>query len=290
MESQLRQAQKMEAVGRLAGGVAHDFNNLLTVITGRAAILSKRLGGDAAARREVDLIREAAEQAGEVTAQLLAFSRKQVLRRAPVNLGAIVNKMSDLIRRLIGEHIQCSIEPDTGVGLVQADRGQVEQIILNLTVNARDAMPDGGRLTIRTADVELGPELGEAPGGAVPGSYVLLKVSDTGCGMDEGLQARVFEPFFTTKGSDKGTGLGLATVYGIVKQHDGYITVISEPGRGSTFLVYLQRVEGVEEGAATSKPGPLTARDAETDLLAEDGEAARTPTREILERAGSQAL
>jgi two-component system cell cycle sensor histidine kinase/response regulator CckA len=290
MESQLRQAHKMEAVGRLAGGVAHDFSNLLTVISGRAAILSKRLAGDAAARREVDLICEAAEQAGEVTAQLLAFSRKQVLRRAPVNLGAIVAKMSDLIRRLIGETIECSIEPDTGVGLVQADRGQVEQIILNLTVNARDAMPTGGRLTIRTADVELGPELGEAPGGAVPGSYVLLEVSDTGCGMDEGLRARVFEPFFTTKDSDKGTGLGLATVYGIVKQHDGYITVTSEPGRGSTFLVYLQRIEGVEESAATGEPGPLTARDAATGRLAEDGEAGHTPTREILERAGSPAL
>jgi len=280
-EEQLRQAQKMEAVGRLAGGIAHDFNNLLTVITSYGDLLLEDLAPDDSRRDDVDQIRKAAEGAAALTRQLLAFSRQQVLEPKVVDLRAILAGTEKLLRRLIGAdvHLATSLAPD--LGAVKADPGQLEQIIINLAVNARDAMPGGGRLTIEAANMVVE---------ARPGRYVMLAVSDTGIGMDEQTKARVFEPFFTTKESGKGTGLGLATVYGIVKQAGGFITVDSEPGRGTTFKVYLPRVDE-PVAPAIARPAPAEPRrGTETVLVAEDAPSVRLVTRQVLERYGYTVL
>ena len=281
-EEQLRQAQKMEAVGRLAGGIAHDFNNLLTVITSYGDLLLEDLAPDDSRRDDVEQIRKAAEGAAALTRQLLAFSRQQVLEPKVLDLGAIVAGTEKLLRRLIGADVQLATSLASDLGAVKADPGQLEQIIINLAVNARDAMPGGGRLTIEAANME------EVEGR--PGRWVMLAVSDTGIGMDEQTKARIFEPFFTTKESGKGTGLGLATVYGIVKQAGGFIWVDSEPGRGTSFEVYLPRVDEPAAPAITRPALAEPGRGTETVLLVEDAPAVRLVTRQVLERYGYTVL
>jgi two-component system cell cycle sensor histidine kinase/response regulator CckA len=289
LESQLRQAQKMEAVGQLAGGVAHDFNNLLTVIGGRCYLMLGKLGPDDALRREVELVRGAAERAARLTHQLLAFSRKQVLEPRVLDLNETVTGIEPLLRRLIGEDIEISVACGAELGRVKADAGQVEQVILNLAVNARDAMPQGGRLVLETANVTVDERAARRVPDLAPGCYVVLSVTDSGHGMDAATRAQIFEPFFTTKEVGKGTGLGLATVYGIVKQSGGFIEVESEPGRGASFKVYLPRVE---EAVAVPEPAkaPGTLRGSETVLLVEDDESLRTFAREILTVQGYVVL
>jgi PAS domain S-box-containing protein len=289
-EARLRQGQRLEAMGRLSAGVAHDFNNLLTVIIGHSELLLLRTSGSDPVRRELELIRNTGRQAGTLTGQLLAFSRGQVLRREALDLNAVVTGMKPLTRRLVGEHITPVFEPDPEVGLVHADRAQIEQILLNLLVNARDAMPKGGRVIIRTANVDLDPDFARRNPGARPGSYVAFSVTDEGVGIEPAVQARLFEPFFTTKGN-KGTGLGLATVFGIVKQHEGYITVESTPGHGSRFTVYLGRVEATHAVAAPAAAMPARAPSrAATVLLAEDDRQVRGLLRGILEHGGYTIL
>jgi two-component system cell cycle sensor histidine kinase/response regulator CckA len=282
LESQLRQAQKMEAVGQLAGGVAHDFNNLLTVIGGRCYLMLGKMGITEPLRREVELVRSAAERAARLTHQLLAFSRKQVLEPRVLDLGETVGGIEPLLRRLIGEHIEIVVTRPGGLGRVKADAGQLEQVILNLSVNARDAMPQGGRLTLATANATVDAAAARRNPDAAPGRYVVLSVQDTGHGMDAATRAQIFEPFFTTKEVGKGTGLGLATVYGIVKQSGGFLEVESERGRGACFKVYLPRVEEAVAVAAEAKTPGSRLRGTETVLLVEDDESLRTLAREIL--------
>jgi PAS domain S-box-containing protein len=289
-EEQLRQAQKMEAVGRLAGGVAHDFNNLLTVIAGRSHFLAHRLPPEDPSRRDVELIQKSTERAAQLTRQLLAFSRKQILEPKLVDLGAIATGIEPILRRLISEDIDLAVVSRAGLGRVKADPGQIEQVILNLAINARDAMPRGGRLTIETANTELDEGYAAQHTEVTPGLYVMLAVSDTGTGMDAATQARLFEPFFTTKEPGKGTGLGLATVYGIVKQSGGHVAVYSELGRGSSFKVYLPRVEGAAEAGERVRVAAPPARGSETVLLVEDEPELRTLAREILGAWGYTVL
>ncbi|MEK7447076.1 MAG: PAS domain S-box protein [candidate division NC10 bacterium] len=287
-EAQVLQLQRLESVGRLAGGVAHDFNNLLTVILGRSQLLLARSEVDERAHRDITLIEQTAMRAAALTKQLLAFSRKQVLEPRVLDLNGVVSGMVVMLRRLIGEDIDLAVRPGPDLGHVNADPGQVEQVIVNLVVNARDAMPQGGKLTLETANVELDARYVRQHPGARPGSYVMLAVSDTGIGMDAEIQARVFEPFFTTKEPGKGTGLGLSTVYGIVKQSDGYISLSSEPGRGTTFTIYLPRVEApaATEGQVVSTP----AGGSETILVVEDEDEVRALAREVLEQSGYTVL
>nr|MDA8121055.1 ATP-binding protein [Deltaproteobacteria bacterium] len=288
LEEQLRQSQKMEAVGRLAGGVAHDFNNLLTVINGYGEILLRRIGEDSTLRREVDEIRKAGERASMLTRQLLAFSRRQVLQPKVLDLNATVSGMTTMLRRLIGEDIDLRILPGEGLGRVKADPGQVEQIILNLVLNARDAMPGGGRLTIETGNAILDGTFSSKLPQAAAGPHVLLAVSDTGVGMSEDTQGHLFEPFFTTKERGKGTGLGLSTVYGIVNQSQGYIYVYSELGKGTTVKVYLPRVaEEAETASPVSAPAP---HGTETVLVAEDERQVREFITRILSAKGYRVL
>ena len=292
MEEQLRQSQKMEAVGRLAGGVAHDFNNLLTAISGYSDLLLQRLPYYSTLRRDVEEIRKAGDRAAALTRQLLAFSRRQVLQPKVLDLNAVVKNMGQMLRRLIGEDIELSTDLSPSLSRVKADPGQIEQVIVNLAVNARDAMPGGGRITIATADADLSPVHAAAHSEVRPGPHVLLSVSDTGHGMSDETQAHLFEPFFTTKERGKGTGLGLATVYGIVQQSGGHILVNSAADRGTTFLVYLPRVEVHEDGArGTDRPPvPDPFPGTETVLLAEDEEVVRHLAREILSVNGYKVL
>src|SRR5436190_11503456 len=273
LEQQLRQAQKMEAVGRLAGGIAHDFNNILTAITGHADLLLEDLGHHDPRRADVDEIRRSAERAAGLTRQLLAFSRQQVLQPKVVDLNALVLDMDKLLRRLIGEDVELATVLDPTLGRVTADPGQLEQVIVNLAVNARDAMPQGGKLTLETRNIDLDSSYTLEHSLVKPGPYVQLTVSDSGIGMDEETQAHAFEPFFTTKPRGQGTGLGLAMVYGTVKQSGGFIWVYSEPGRGATFKIYLPRVDAPVESAAPPAPVERPPRGSETVLLAGDERA-----------------
>jgi len=285
-EAQLRQSQKMEAVGRLAGGVAHDFNNLLTVITGRTQLLLAQIGADTARRRELELIEQTAERAASLTSQLLAFSRKQVRQPTLLDLNAAVGALAGFLRRLIGEDIELTLRPTLDLPPVHADRAQLEQVLVNLAVNARDAMPHGGRLTIATGTLRT---TGVASEPVPAGDWVTLAVADTGHGIDPASQPLVFEPFFTTKEPGKGTGLGLSIVYGIVEQSGGRIALESEPEQGTTFTVYLpwapERVAGAAARVATAPP-----RGHETVLLVEDEPEVRRLTREILEMHGYAVL
>ena len=290
LEAQLRQAQKMEAVGRLAGGIAHDFNNLLMVIQGYAELLIDRSKPGDAFRRNAEQIQEASQRAASLTRQLLAFSRKQMLAPTVLSIQGVVADMEKILRRLIGEDIELVSVNAPDLWRIKADRSQIEQVILNLAVNARDAMPRGGKLTIETENVEFDDSQARLPVILTPGRYVMLAVTDNGCGMDTETQAHIFEPFFTTKEKGKGTGLGLATVYGIVKQSGGYIWVYSEPGQGTTFKVYLPRVEESltpQEVRAESRNIP---RGTETILLVEDEQGVRDLAREYLEISGYKVL
>ncbi len=288
LEKQLRQSQKLEAVGQLAGGVAHDFNNLLTVITGYSDLAMKRLKMEDPLRHNVEEIKKAAERATSLTRQLLAFSRKQVLQPKVINLNSIIMDMEKMLCRLIGEHIELRTLPGTDLGQINADPGQIEQVILNLVINARDAMPKGGKISIETANTYLDEEYARRHIAVTPGWYAMLAVSDTGQGMDEETQRHIFEPFFTTKG-EKGTGLGLSTVYGIVKQSGGNIWVYSEVGQGSTFKVYLPLV--YEPAVTTEARTKVTSlKGTETILLVEDEEMVRDLARESLELEGYTVL
>jgi len=290
LEDQLRQAQKMETVGRLAGGIAHDFNNLLTVVRGYAELLGERLGSDQKLRDFAQEIVKAGDRAASLTRQLLAYSRRQVLAPQVVDLNAIIANMENMLRRLIGEDIELVTVFSPDLGRVKADPAQLEQVVLNLCVNARDAMPQGGKLTIETANAVLGEDFVRSHRGARPGAQVMLAVSDTGGGMDAETQNHIFEPFFTTKVEGKGTGLGLATVYGIVKQSEGYIAVESKPRKGATFKVYLPRIEDAPIAPKRAETSRLKVEGSETILLVEDEEAVRSLIQRVLESKGYKVL
>jgi two-component system cell cycle sensor histidine kinase/response regulator CckA len=290
LEEQFRQSQKMEAVGRLAGGVAHDFNNAIGVITGYSELLQLRLPVGDPLHRYADEIAKAGQRAASLTRQLLAFSRKQVIQPEVLDLNTIVGEMDKMLRRLIGEDIQITFSREPRLAPIKADHGQIEQILMNLAVNARDAMPQGGKLFIQTSNVQLDETYSRQHAYVKEGRYVMLSFSDNGCGMDKPTQAKVFEPFFTTKEPGKGTGLGLSTVYGIVKQNGGYIWVYSEPGKGATFRIYFPPAQGVEhrhEEQAVPLPPPSGT---ETILLVEDEDPLRQLARTCLETGGYKVL
>jgi signal transduction histidine kinase/ActR/RegA family two-component response regulator len=289
LEEQLRQAQKMDAVGRLAGGVAHDFNNLLMVINGYTEVLLEQLDEGSDMCHKVQSIQQAADRAATLTRQLLAFSRKQHLELKVVDVNNVIGDMERLLRPLIGENIELVTRLSGDTGHTRADAGQLEQVIMNLVVNAKDAMPEGGKLTVQSSDVTVRQTLNEQRF-IQPGRYAVISVSDTGHGMDKETQSRIFEPFFTTKEKGKGTGLGLSTVYGIVKQSNGYVYVQSEPGAGTTFFVYLPRVaESAEEMCPAKSPQNET-DGCETVLLVEDEESVRELVRITLTSRGYRVL
>ena len=295
LEEQLRQSQKMEAVGRLAGGLAHDFNNLLTVISGYTGMLIDTLSTNDPRRVDAERVKHASDRAASLTRQLLAFSRKQVLSPVTINLNTVVSDLSRMLPRLIGEDIDLAFIPGEQLAYIYADRGQLEQVLMNLVVNARDAMPEGGKITIETKNERLEARHARQRRGVIPGEYVMLAVTDTGCGMDAAVKGRIFEPFFTTKEEGKGTGLGLATVYGIVKQSDGHISVYSEPGQGTTFKVYFpatkmvkkQESEPVAANHAAHGETVLVVED-ETDLRNMIVRALRRRNYEVLEAANGE--
>ena len=291
LEEQLRQSQKMDAIGRLSGGVAHDFNNLLGVIIGYGEILEERIAESDPLRASVDQVLKAGRRAASLTRQLLAFSRQQVLEPKVMLLNAVVSDMEKMLRRLIGEDIDLVISLERNLGRIRADQGQIEQTIMNLAVNARDAMPDGGKLVIETANFEIDRAFASRYAYPVlPGSYVLLTVSDSGTGMDAATQQRIFEPFFTTKEKGKGTGLGLSTVYGVVKQSGGYIDVYSTLGKGTTFNIYLPRTDGDSAETEHENASPKETCGTETILLVEDEDTLRALTRNLLELKGYTVL
>jgi PAS domain S-box-containing protein len=288
LKNQLHHSQRLEAIGQLSGGVAHDFNNLLTVIMGRGQLLLFRLE-DEGLRREFELIRRTAKQASSLTRQLLAFSRREVLSPRPADLNEVVNSMEKMLQRLIGEHIELVTDLDSNLDEVKVDAGEVEQIIMNLAINARDAMPGGGKLIIETSNSYLGEEYAQSHSSVKPGSYVRLSVSDTGCGMDAETQSRVFEPFFTTKEVGKGTGLGMAMVYGILKANGGNIWVYSEPDVGTTFKIYIPRLEGARSSDQAAVVSEMV-EGSETVLLVEDEETLRAMAEEVLQNCGYTVL
>ncbi|MES1265188.1 MAG: PAS domain-containing protein [Variovorax sp.] len=291
-EEQLRQAQKMEAIGRLAGGVAHDFNNLLSVILSYSQMIANGLKPDDPLRTDVDQIAVAGARARELTRQLLAFSRQQVMKPEVFDLAAVVGALEPMLGRLLGEDIQLRILPGRSPGMVKADPGQIEQIILNLAVNARDALPNGGKLDIELSSVVFDESYAAEHVGVKPGPYVMLAVTDDGAGMDKAVQARIFDPFFTTKEKGKGTGLGLSTVFGIVRQSEGHIWVYSEPGRGTTFKIYFPcSDEPASPRPAGARGAPRRPRPGlETILLVEDEEQVRVLARDVLRRDGYQVI
>ena len=290
LENQLRQAQKMEAVGRLAGGVAHDFNNLLMVIKGHAELLLERLHGDDWQCHKAEQIQKAADRAAALTRQLLAFSRMQVLQPKVIDLNAVVTEMGKMLPVMIGEAIELSIVTSPELGRVKADPGQMEQVILNLAVNARDAMPNGGKLVIETQNCEMDEPFARRHPPMVAGRFVMLAVTDTGTGMDAETQTHIFEPFFTTKEKGKGTGLGLATVYGVVKQSGGFIWVYSEPGQGTTFKIYLPRLNDAADSPRAERVPAEAPEGSETILLVEDERDVREVARELLGMSGYTVL
>ena len=290
MEEQRRLSQRMEAIGKLSGGVAHDFNNLLTVILGCSDVVLDALPPDHPSASKIETIRKAGASAADLTRQLLAFSRQQMLQPRVLDLKAIVEQTQSLLHRLIGENIEFKVLLDPSLGRVNADPGQIEQVLLNLAVNARDAMPHGGRLTIEARNVELDDSYTAEHQMVIPGRYIMLGVEDTGCGMDQDTQSRIFDPFFTTKELGKGTGLGLATVYGIVKQSGGYVWVYSELNMGTLFKVYLPRVEESVQPIKLKDSEAPAIQAHETILLAEDSDSLREMAREYLQSVGYAVL
>ena len=289
LQKQLLQAQKIEAIGQLAGGVAHDFNNTLMAIDGYAELLLFKLAEDDPLRKIAQDIVQGVKQGSDLTRQLLAFSRKQVLTPVVLDLNQSINKIEDMLRRLIGENIQLRTSLENNLGSVKADPGQVDQVLLNLAVNARDAMPDGGKLFIETHNVHLDEDYVKLHVYVTPGNYVLLSVSDTGIGMDEEILSRIFEPFFTTKEEGKGTGLGLSTVFGIIKQSDGYVSVYSQPGKGTTFKIYLPRIDQPAERTPPKVSSPSLGH-GETILLVDDNESIRVAFGSILRLKGYNVI
>jgi len=290
LEAQFLQAQKMEAVGVLAGGVAHDFNNLLNVINGYTELALEDMAQDSPVREDLEQVREAGRRAASLTSQLLSFSRKSILNPEILNLNEIIANISPMLRRLIGENIELLTIEKPGLGLINADPGQLQQIVMNLALNARDAMPEGGKLTIETANVEFDEEYIREHPMVKAGPYSMLAISDNGIGMDAATRSHIFEPFFTTKEKGKGTGLGLSTVYGIVKQSNGFIWIYSEPGTGTTFKIYFPRIEGeITKVAGESKPND-DFRGFETVLIVEDEKAVRALAARILHERGYNVL
>lgn len=290
LETQLLQAQKMESVGRLAGGVAHDFNNLLTVIQGHAELAFLKLNRSGPLMEDITAIRDAATRSAELTQQLLAFARKQTIAPKMLDMNAAVKSMLKMLQRLIGEDIHLNWHPATILWQVKMDPAQIDQILANLCVNARDAIADIGRITIETKNCTFDRDYCDANFGFIPGEYVMLAVSDDGCGMDKGTMLHIFEPFFTTKGLGEGTGLGLATVYGIVQQNNGFIKVYSEPGQGTTFKIYFSRYEGEGAPVVLENSAKTLLTGQETILLVEDESSILTMTTTLLERQGYNVL
>ena len=290
LEEQLRQSQKMEALGRLAGGVAHDFNNLLTIIKGHSELLLDRLGAHDASYKSGEQIHKAADRASSLTRQLLVFSRRQILQPKVLDLNILITEMDELLQRLIREGVEFTFLPGSELKCVKADPGQIEQVLMNLTVNASDAMPKGGKLTIATSNINVDAAFAQSRPGLVAGSYVLLSATDTGHGMDATVQTRIFEPFFTTKEVGRGTGLGLSTVYGIVRQSGGFIWVQSAPGKGSCFEIYLPQVQDRPDLLVASPLALPTPADALTVLVVEDDIEVRDLAARLLETAGYYVL
>jgi len=290
LESQLRQAQKMESIGHLAGGIAHDFNNLLTPILGYVHMSLSGIPAEAPLRRYLSRVQEAAERARDLTRQLLAFARKQVLSMQQIDLGREVARFRDIVRRMVREDIEIVVRVAEGVPLVKADPTQVNQVLMNLVVNAQDAMPTHGTLTLSVSEVVVTPDEARASPDLEAGRFVLLEVRDTGVGMDEATRAQIFEPFFTTKGPGRGTGLGLATVFGIVKQHKGGIAVETAPGKGTAMRIFLPVAEGASAGHPAPTPMPAPAQGGETVLVVEDEDLVRELARDVLQRAGYRVI
>jgi len=290
LEEQLLQSQKMEAIGQLAGGVAHDFNNILTAIVGYTDLLSAEVSGNDRQLEDLEEIRKAARRAAALTRQLLAFSRKQVLELRNIDLNDVVLNLDKMLRSLISENIELKTDLADDLAAARADPNQIEQVIMNLAINARDAMPDGGTVTIETGNATLDDAYAAQHVSVIPGEYVMLAVSDTGCGMDERTKSRIFEPFFTTKPAGRGTGLGLSTVYGIVKQTGGNIWLYSEPGKGTTFKIYLPAIAALPEDIGKIAPAEAARRGAETVLVVEDDEQLRRLTHRALDAQGYTVL